>query len=409
MEQSFITGLWNIKIAAGTNIVTTKKYSDLIMQAGITSGVSPYFLAARIKQEVGPFLSHNSISGTVSGYEGLYNFYNIGATSNPDYMQVIKNGLQYAKDGKGANQEAKDKYLIPWNTKEKSITGGAIFIGSSYINVGQNSIYLQKFDVNDQRSNELFWHQYMTNVLAPYSESKIVYTGYANSGLLNAPMSFVIPVYNNMPAIMQDSPSISPSDFTDDSTKMYPNISTVLNIRTGPGTSYEIITTVSKTDTLTRIKKGKQSGDLWDKVILSNGIIGYVFQNYLLPVSNIEHPPDEPIEKPGEEELIVFENPEDIFSPSLKIDGNIITGLNYLDTTVKSMRDKINSNYVVEFYNYKNELLNDTESLGTGSKIVFRDDGNNIAAEYHIVLYGDVNRRWKNKQCRFIGIAKTYT
>ncbi|MCL2341837.1 MAG: SH3 domain-containing protein [Firmicutes bacterium] len=243
------------------------------MQAGITSSVSPYHLAARIKQEVGPFLSHNSISGTVSGYEGLYNFYNIGATSDPNYMQVIKNGLQYAKDGKGASQTTKDRYLIPWDTKEKGTTGGAVFIGSSYINVGQNTVYLQKFDVNDARSSLLFWHQYMTNVLAPYSESKIVYTGYSNSGLLAAPMSFIIPVYNNMPAIAADSPNIAPSDFTDDSTKMYPNVSTTLNVRTGPGTSYEVITTLTKNDTLTRIKKGNQAGDLWDKVILSNGIV----------------------------------------------------------------------------------------------------------------------------------------
>ena len=269
----FYNRIVEYKTAAGTNIVMSKKYSDLIMHAGITSGVSPYFLAARIKQEVGPFLSHNSISGTVSGYEGLYNFYNIGATSDPNYMQVIRNGLQYAKDGKGASQSTRDRYLIPWNTKERSITGGAIWIGSSYINVGQNTIYLQKFDVNDQRSSTLFWHQYMTNVLAPYSESNIVYTGYSNSGLLSSPMSFIIPVYNNMPAIPQDSPNISPSDFTDDNTKMYPNVSTVLNVRTGPGTSYDVITTISKADTLTRIKKGKQSGDLWDKVVLANGIV----------------------------------------------------------------------------------------------------------------------------------------
>ena len=269
----FYNRIVEYKNSAGTNIVTNKKYSDLILAAAITSGVSPYHLASRIKQEVGPFLSHNSISGTVSGYEGLYNFYNIGATSDPNYAQVIRNGLQYAKDGKGANQATKDKYLIPWNTKERSITGGGIFIGSSYINVGQNSVYLQKFDVNDERSSTLFWHQYMTNVLAPYSESKIVYTGYSNSGLLNSPLSFIIPVYNNMPNMPQDSPNISPTDFTDDNTKMYPNVIGNLNVRTGPGTSYEVLTTITRSDTLTRIKKGKQSGDLWDKVILANGMV----------------------------------------------------------------------------------------------------------------------------------------
>lgn len=32
---------------------------------------------------------------------------------------------------------------------------------------------------------------------------------------------------------------------------------------------------------MTRIAKGKQKGELWDRVILSDGMVGYVFQNYL--------------------------------------------------------------------------------------------------------------------------------
>ena len=65
----------------GNTINMSEKYSDLILRAGRTSLVSPYHLASRIKQEVGPFLSHSSISGNVEGFKGLYNFYNIGATS----------------------------------------------------------------------------------------------------------------------------------------------------------------------------------------------------------------------------------------------------------------------------------------------------------------------------------------
>lgn len=147
------TEFYNTKVKyldnSGNNISMNEKYSDLILSGAKTSCVNAYHLASRIKQEVGPFLTHNSISGTVKGFEGLYNFYNIGATSSSEPMGAIKNGLQYAKDGKGASTETKRKYLIPWNTKEKAISGGAIFIGSSYINVGQNSIYLQKFDVTD--------------------------------------------------------------------------------------------------------------------------------------------------------------------------------------------------------------------------------------------------------------------
>lgn len=271
----------------GNTINMNERYSDLILRGGQTSSVSPYHLASRIKQEVGPFLSHSSISGNVEGFKGLYNFYNIGATSSPEPMGAIKNGLRYAQDGKGASQTTKDKYLIPWNNKEKSITGGGIFIGSSYINVGQNTIYLQKFDVNDDRNGNLFTHQYMTNVLAPYSESKSTYNGYQKSGLLDTSMTFIIPVYNNMPSIPMQSPDINTNDFAQDNTKVYCNATNV-NIRTGPSTSYEIITSVNKQDKMTRIAKGKQSGERWDKVILENGIIGYIFQTYVTEMPPVQ-------------------------------------------------------------------------------------------------------------------------
>ena len=286
------TEFYNKKVdyynSSGALISTNSLYSDLILNAGRTSRVSSLHLASRIKQEVGPFLSHSSISGTVDGFKGLYNFYNIGATSSSEPMGAIKNGLQYAKDGKGMSSDKKAKYLIPWDNKEKAITGGAIFIGESYINVGQNTIYLQKFDVNDDRKGTLFTHQYMTNVLAPYSEGKSTYNGYKNGNILNSNLSFLIPVYENMPELPTETPNINPNDYTSDNTKVYAEVSTVLNIRSGPSTSYDIVATVSKDEVMTRIAKGKQTGELWDRVKLSNEILGYAFQSYLKEV------PEEP-------------------------------------------------------------------------------------------------------------------
>ena len=301
------TEFYNKKVdyynSSGALISTNSLYSDLILSAGRTSRVSSLHLASRIKQEVGPFLSHSSISGTVDGFKGLYNFYNIGATSSSEPMGAIKNGLQYAKDGKGMSSDKKAKYLIPWDNKEKAITGGAIFIGESYINVGQNTIYLQKFDVNDDRKGTLFTHQYMTNVLAPYSEGKSTYNGYKNGNILNSNLSFLIPVYENMPELPTETPNINPNDYTSDNTKVYAEVSTVLNIRSGPSTSYDIVATVSKDEVMTRIAKGKQTGELWDRVKLSNGILGYAFQSYLKEV------PEEPEIAIQEIQLSLSKNP----------------------------------------------------------------------------------------------------
>lgn len=264
----------------GNMINTNETYSELILRGGQKSAVSTYHLASRIKQEVGPFLSHNSISGKVSGYEGLYNFYNIGATSSAEPLGAIKNGLQFAKDGKGASQATKNKYLIPWNNKDKAISGGGVFIGSSYIQVGQNTVYLQKFDVNDDRGSNLFSHQYMTNVLAPYQEAKSIYNGYQKNGILDLPISFIIPIYNNMPGLQSESPNINLNNYVADNTKVYCNATNV-NLRTGPSTSYEVITMLSKDAKMTRIAKSISNGERWDRVQLENGMIGYIFQTYV--------------------------------------------------------------------------------------------------------------------------------
>lgn len=159
-----------------------KSYSQAFIDAGREANVSSVHLASRAIQEVGTNGSSAS-SGNVPGYEGYYNFYNIGATSGEDnYLK----GLQYAKDN-------------GWNSIQKAITGGAKFIGSSYISIGQDTIYFQKFNVSSYRTRTTYAHQYQTNIMAPESESANIYSSYKSSGKLDNNYTFVIPVYNNRP------------------------------------------------------------------------------------------------------------------------------------------------------------------------------------------------------------------
>lgn len=328
------------------NVITMQKtYSDLIFEAGVYAGVSPYHLASRIKQEVGPFLTHKSISGDVEGFEGLYNFYNIGATSSTEPLGAIKNGLQYAKDGKGASESVKANYMIPWDNPEKAIKGGAVFIGSSYITQGQYNLYLQKFDVNNEKKDDLFWHQYMTNCLAPYSESYSIHRAYYNNNLLDSSMIFVIPVYENMPTNIAKRPDILDSDYQNDNTKVYADVSTVINVRVGPSTSYEILTTVGRDEHMIRIGKGIQNGERWDRVQLENGMIGYVFQSYIKEVPNTE-PDNPPIpEVPPEVE-------DKITSITLSLPNNIIEKGTTARITITILPEKfVDSNIIWESSN----------------------------------------------------------
>ncbi|MDD6573127.1 MAG: cadherin-like beta sandwich domain-containing protein [Thermoflexaceae bacterium] len=159
----------------------TMTYAQAILNAASVTGVSPYHLASRIIQEIGTSGGSQSISGAVSGYEGLYNYYNQGAYAH-DGRTAIINGLIYARDN-------------GWTSRYKAIVGGAEYIGKNYINVGQNTLYYEKFDF----VGTPYTHQYMTNILAPSSEAANVAKGYTEEMRKNLNLVFVIPVFNNMP------------------------------------------------------------------------------------------------------------------------------------------------------------------------------------------------------------------
>ena len=159
-----------------------RTYAQVIFQSGQSRGLSPFNLAARVIQEQGIDGNSAMISGKYSGYEGYYNHYNISASGNTD-TEVFKNGLSYAKK-KG------------WNTRTKSLEGGAEFIGNGYILQGQDTLYLQKFDIEHGNN---YIHQYMQNIMAPYTEGRSMKSMYVNAGSLNSAFVFKIPVFLKMP------------------------------------------------------------------------------------------------------------------------------------------------------------------------------------------------------------------
>lgn len=183
-------------------IKRTTTYAETFITAAEYSGVSPYHLASRVRQEIvtSSTTVSNSATGTVSGYEGLYNFYNIGAYHSTVSGGAIKNGLKYARNGATNNDALNVGSLIPWTDPFRAIVGGAYVIGQNYINRGQDTIYLQKFNMT---SDSTFMHQYMANVVAPSSESKRLATAYEGS---SKPITFSIPVFENMP----DQPAPKP-------------------------------------------------------------------------------------------------------------------------------------------------------------------------------------------------------
>ena len=181
-------------LGSGSSETTT--YVDILMNAAAQSGVSPYILASMILQEQGSQGTGNSISGTVSGYQGYYNYFNIEAYQSGS-MSAVQRGLWWASQS--------GSYQRPWNSVERSILGGAIYYGSNYVSKGQDTLYLKKFNV---QGDNLYKHQYMTNVLAAAAEGM---TLAKITALKSMSLEFSIPVYKNMPATACVKPTLDGS------------------------------------------------------------------------------------------------------------------------------------------------------------------------------------------------------
>ena len=157
--------------------------SEALIEAGKKANLDPYFIASRLIQEQGrkgATLSKGyEYNGTV-----VYNPFNIRATGNSS-EEILKNAGKYA-------------YEQGWDTLEKAIVGGVEFVKEDYINNGQNTLYLQKFDIVNQ-DEELYSNQYMQNLLAPESEASNMLEIYEASNTVDSNLNFIIPLYQNMP------------------------------------------------------------------------------------------------------------------------------------------------------------------------------------------------------------------
>lgn len=242
-----------------------KTFAQIMLEAGKNNGISPYHIASRIRQEIvkSDGLPSNSATGKVEGYEGIYNFFNIGASTGEG---AIGRGLKYAKDS-------------GWTTPEIAIDKGANYIAKKFISIGQDTLYLQKFNV-DSQDGILYTHQYQANIQAPQAESRKIYNSYSELGMLNNAINFVIPVYENMPKTVSELPKEQEFKIVTENVKVN---DTNINVRESRTTASTTIAKVNTGDVLLRIEKGvaKIEGYAWDKVVLSDGKIGYIADKFV--------------------------------------------------------------------------------------------------------------------------------
>jgi len=270
--ESILDGTWmhnaviSYKNTAGKTVsFASKKYSQAFMEASNDSGLSAYYLASKVRQEVGGATpTAGGASGTDKTYPGIYNYYNIGAytgyldglkwaatkAKTPGYytnsncyirqkpttssaaIVLLPNGGKVNVESTTATQSdgykwykvntsykgvkyagyircdlvtylSGDEYNRPWISPYMTIYNGAKYIAKNF--KYQNTGYLQKFNVN-KASGELYSHEYMANVQAAAAESTTTYNAYKKANILGVTKTFSIPVFNNMP---NDTASIS--------------------------------------------------------------------------------------------------------------------------------------------------------------------------------------------------------
>ena len=344
-------------------------FSSTFLQAGKTALINPIYLASLSKQEVGIGAGINTaISGT---YNGMYNFYNIQATSGTD---AVYKGLNWAA-------QTDESTLRPWNTPEKAIVGGAKWIGKSYINVGQDTIYFKKWDVKSKN----YWHQYQTNIQAPMSEGNTTYKSKVQAGILDLSYTFYIPVYNNMPgstslpktgnqnnylsSITLDGKQIAGFDGAVTTYNYYTSNDKVTVSATRVTTKSTLASGIGTFDT-------KTNKTIPIKVVAENGAertytVNIIYQQPIVPVDDNS-------------------TVQQVLNSAGIKNGTYITGVT-LGSDISVLKQKINNAYsgaTVTLMNQAGNVKN-TGTVVTGDKIKITVPKE--TKTYEIVIYGDVN------------------
>jgi len=356
-----------------------KTYVDAFIDAAIKYNISPYVLVSRVIQEVG-VKGSTIVSGNVKDYEGYYNFYNIGAYGNSG-TETINNGLKYAKEQ-------------GWDNPYNAIVGGASFLGDNYISQGQDTLYLQKWDLFGPNYGN---HQYMQNIQAPSTESIKTYNGYNNITLIDSNFVFSIPVFKNMPEKTNLPDKGNPNNYLSSlsvngiylfETATHQN-TFKLNLDGSTNSAEIAATKVSNKSTISgtgSVSLNEKEQSIKVTVRAENGAL----RTYTINI----------IRNNTESALDISEILRVL---GIKNDGSYIYGfeLGYnLSKIVKSIQDK-ESKATVSYYD-KDGKVKSSGIIASGDKIKIKTDREE--KEYTLIIYGDTNGDGKISSADYIAI-----
>lgn len=373
------SGVTRDVVVSATQGTYLSRYVDDIMSAAQEAQINPLHIVATIFQELGREGTPRAISGTVPGYEGLYNFYNYGAT---DGSGAVERGLAMARE-------------CGWTSPRYALIDGAKkVLANKYISVGQTTKYFYKFDVV---GNEIltesagkktyalkyfYGHQYMTNLRDPASQAGALYDIYADSQILDENLTFTIPVYNNMPdsvAVLTTVSANSDKLYYINSLKKYGIAFRTTAGGTSMGHLYKdtVVELIQNQGTWSKVRLNRATTyDFANKKWNTESVEGYVATEYLLSV-NADIP-----DYRDRVDMGNGNNPGPIIGDAnFKVDGNYI--IMTPSTTAKTIKSK-NPSAVIKRKD-GTDISNTEENLATGMSVTIGDK------TYVVSKLGDVN------------------
>ena len=257
-------------IQTNVNGTFLQNYASDINTACKNKGVNPYYVISRLIQENGKNGSTTSRGMDGGNGKTYYNPFNIGATGNST-SQVIANALAKAKSN-------------GWDTMEKALEGGIVFLKANWLDNYQNTLYQNRFDIDSTNGTSLYSHQYMQNLSAAYSEGNLLRGYYANAGKIESNLTFIIPIYEGMSTTLSPKPSEGTSSEEYPMNVVVNTSSSTLALRSGANTSSTVIARYSKGTVLLSVQRGINS--TWQHVVTKDGKVGYMSGEYLKQVND---------------------------------------------------------------------------------------------------------------------------
>ncbi|MCT2535295.1 PA14 domain-containing protein, partial [Aquibacillus koreensis] len=261
MQLSRTAGLNTAEI--NNNILKNKgvlsNKAEIFINAGQKYGINEVYLIAHALHETGNGKSDLAIGVEYNGKK-VYNMYGIGAYDKT----AIESGAKYAYDKE-------------WFTVDKAIEGGAKWIYDNYVSQGQDTLYEMKWNPNNPGI-----HQYATDIGWAEKQTERIEKVY--DLLKNYVLIFDEPKYKNQPG---------KTELPINTVVSYPkgtigktNVDN-LRFRTGPSTSYSIITELPKGKEVEIQSLNSSNNNGWFKVKIE-GKEGWVAKEYVNVLNLIE-------------------------------------------------------------------------------------------------------------------------